>query len=75
MSLEDVPDATIEQMLGKLETLRSEWAIATTRERRREIDASFKVLSEEMRMRFGDQGEKAVDDLLSRHQQRHAANG
>lgn len=75
MSLEDAPDATLEQMMGRLETLRSEWAIATTRDARREIDAGFRVLSEEVKMRFGDQGEKAVSALLARHQGRHASPG
>lgn len=71
MSLEDAPDATLEQMVGRLETLRSEWAISPTKAGRKEIDASFKVLSEEIKMRFGDQGERAVTALLARHQGRH----
>jgi hypothetical protein len=75
MSLEDVPDATLDQKVGRLETLRSEWAISMTREAGREIDANFRVLSEEIEQMFGDEGERAVAALLAKHQGRHAPLG
>lgn len=71
MSLDDMPEQSLRQLVGRLETLQSEWAIATTRARRREIDTQFKSLSTEVRERFGDAGQRAVNALLARHQERH----
>lgn len=67
MSLEDRPEASLEQLAGRLETLESEWAIAATKERRREIDSEFKVLADQIREKFGASGERVLESFLARH--------
>ena len=71
MSLEDAPVPTLRQFVGRLEVLRSEWAIAATRARRKEVDAGFRTLSAEIRERFGEEGQRAINELLTKHKQRH----
>ncbi|MDG6901069.1 MAG: hypothetical protein JRM80_03830 [Nitrososphaerota archaeon] len=71
MSLDDMPEQSLRQLVGRLETLQSEWAIATTRARRKEVDDQFRALASQVRERFGDAGQRAVNALLARHQERH----
>ena len=71
MSLEDTAPPTLRQLVGRLETLESEWAIATTRARRKEIDDTFRSLSAEIGKRFGEEGQRAVNQLLAKHKERH----
>jgi hypothetical protein len=71
MSLEDAPAASLQQLAGRLETLESEWAIAPTRERRKQIDDAFKALSAQIKERFGAEGQRVVDQLLAKHKKRH----
>jgi len=70
MSLEDAPDQTLRQLMGRLQTLESEWTITTTRARRREIDEEFKALSAKVRDEFGIEGERAINELLAKHKER-----
>jgi chaperonin cofactor prefoldin len=67
MSLEGKSDVSLEQLGGKLETLESEWAIAATKERRKEIDNEFEALAEQIKENFGAKGERMVDYFLARH--------
>lgn len=72
MSLDEMPAASLKQLAGRLETLGSEWAIAPTKERRSEINEAFKALSAEIKQRFGDEGQKVVDQFLAKHKDRHS---
>lgn len=72
MSLEDTPALTLGQLVGRLETLESEWAITAARTRRKEIDEEFKALSAEIKGRFGNEGQRAIDKVLAKHKERHS---
>ena len=67
MSLEDAPPPTLQVMKGRLEAIETAWNIATSSARRKVIDQEFKALSEEIKARFGEQGVKAVNDVLAKH--------
>jgi hypothetical protein len=67
MSLEGKPEVSLEQFAGKLETLESEWAIAVTKERRKEIDDEFEALAEQIKGKFGAKGERVLDYFMARH--------
>jgi hypothetical protein len=67
MSLEDRPSPTLGLMKGKLEAIETAWNIAANSARRKEIDQEFKSLAEEIKGRYGDQGAKAVNEVLARH--------
>lgn len=67
MSLESKPELSLEQYAGRLETLESEWAIAATKERRKEIDDEFEALAGQIKEKFGAKGERVLDYFLARH--------
>jgi chaperonin cofactor prefoldin len=67
MSLEGKTDVSLEQLAGRLETLESDWAIAATKERRKEIDNEFEALAEQIKEKYGAKGERVLDYFLARH--------
>ena len=67
MSLEDAPEASLEQLAGELDTLQSEWAIAMTPGRRKEIDDEFKALSDKIMKKYGAEGLRVVDRALAKN--------
>jgi hypothetical protein len=71
MSLDDAPPPTLEVMKGRLETLETEWTIATRPSKRRQINEEFKGLASEIKRIFGEDGARAVDEVVAKHKQLH----
>jgi chaperonin cofactor prefoldin len=67
MTLESKPEASLEQLAGRLETLETEWAISATKERRKAIDDEFEALAGQIKEKFGAKGDRVVDYFLARH--------
>lgn len=67
MSLDDAPTPTLRLMKGRLEAIETAWTIATQPAHRREINEEFKSLAEEIKRRFGDEGVKAVNEVVAKH--------
>jgi len=67
MSLDDAPAPTLKLMKGRLESIETAWTIASRPEQRREINEEFKALAEEIKRRFGEDGARAVNQVLAKH--------
>jgi len=67
MSLDDAPAPTLEIMKGRLETLETEWTIATRPSKRKQINEEFKSLASEIKRIFGEDGARAVDEVVAKH--------
>ncbi len=67
MSLDDAPAPTLRLMKGRLESIETAWTIASSPHQRREINEEFKALSEEIKRRFGEDGARAVNEVLAKH--------
>jgi len=67
MSLDDAPPPTLKLMKGKLESIETAWTIATQPAQRKEINEEFKVLAEEIKKRFGEEGARAVNEVVAKH--------
>ncbi len=75
MSLDDPPPASLRVMKGRLETIETEWTLATDAKRRKELNEEFRTLAEEIRKNFGEEGKKAVDQVLAKHRNLHFSQG
>ena len=69
MSLDDAPTPTLKVMKGRLESIETAWTIATQPSKRKEINEEFKNLAEEIKRRFGEEGARAVDDVVKKHKE------
>lgn len=67
MSLEDAPAPTLRLMKGRLEAIETAWTLASNSSKRKAIDQEFKNLAEEIKKRLGEDGVKAVNDVLAKH--------
>jgi len=67
MSLDSVPEPNLRELKGRLETIQTEWTLARTPTERAEINEDFKRLAEEIKKKFGAEGKKVVDAVVSRH--------
>jgi hypothetical protein len=67
MSLDDAPAPTLKIMKGRLENIETAWTIAARPDERKEINEEFKALAEEIKRKFGEEGTRAVNDVLARH--------
>jgi hypothetical protein len=68
MSLDDAPAPTLALMKGRLESIETAWNIASNSARRREINEEFKALAEEIKTRYGEDGARAVNEVVAKHQ-------
>lgn len=75
MSLDDAPAPTLRIMKGRLENIETAWTIAARPDERKEINEEFKALSEDIKRRFGEEGVRAVNDVLARHKALAFGNG
>jgi hypothetical protein len=75
MSLDDAPAPTLKIMKGRLESIETEWTIAAQPAKRKEINDEFKALAEEIKRTFGEEGAKAVNQVVARHRQLNSAPG
>ena len=55
MSL-DAPPASLRVMKGRLETIETEWTLATEPKRRKELNEEFKTMADEIKKTFGEEG-------------------
>ena len=69
MSLDQSPEPTLSEMKGRLENLEGAWNLAASPDTRRELNEKFKALADEIRQKFGQDGKKAVDQVVARHMQ------
>jgi hypothetical protein len=67
MSLDDAPAPTLKIMKGRLESIETSWSIATHPDKRRLINEEFKALAEEIKRKFGEDGARAVNDVVAKH--------
>ena len=67
MSLEGEREPTLGDLKGRLETIQSAWSLARTPVQRAEINQDFKQLAEEIKQKFGADGKKVVDYVVSKH--------
>ncbi|TLX99932.1 MAG: hypothetical protein E6K95_08960 [Thaumarchaeota archaeon] len=51
MSL-DAPPASLRVMKGRLETIETEWTLATEPKRRKELNEEFKMMADEIKKTF-----------------------
>lgn len=70
MSL-DAPPASLRVMKGRLETIETEWTLAMEPKRRKELNEEFKTMAEEIKRTFGEEGKKAVDQVIAKHRSLH----
>ena len=75
MSLDDAPAPTLRIMKGRLESIETEWTIATLPAKRKEINEEFKALAEEIKRIFGEEGRRAVNEVVAKHKQLNFAPG
>ena len=75
MSLDQTPEPTLQEMRGKLETIKSAWIMATKLDKRKALNEEFKALAEEIKMKYGAEGKKAVDYALAKHMELKRAHG
>ena len=75
MSLDDAPPPTLKLMKGRLESIETAWTIATQPAKRKEINEEFKSLAEEIKKRFGEEGTRAVDEVLKKHKELNFSRG
>ena len=69
MSLDDAPAPTLRLMKGKLEAIETSWTLATHPSQRRVINEEFKSVADEIKRRFGEEGARAVNELLAKHKE------
>ena len=69
MSLDQAPEPTLDEMKGRLETLEGAWMLASSPGRRNDLNEKFKVLADEIRQKFGEEGKKVVDQVVAKHLQ------
>jgi GTPase SAR1 family protein len=67
MSLDDAPPPTLKLLKGRLESIETAWTIETHAAKRKEINEEFKALSEEIKKKYGEEGVKAVNEVLAKH--------
>lgn len=67
MSLDDTPEPTLRELKGRLETIQTEWALATTPAARAGINEEFKRLAESIRQKFGAEGKRVVDEVVAKN--------
>ena len=65
--MDDAPAPTLRVMKGRLESIETEWAIATQPARRKEINEEFKALADEIKRIFGEEGKRAVNEVVEKH--------
>ncbi len=75
MSLDDAPAPTLKIMKGRLENIETAWTIAAHPDERREINEEFKALSGDIKRRFGEDGARAVNEVLAKHKALAFNNG
>ena len=75
MSLDDTPPPTLKLMKGRLESIETAWTIATQPAKRKEINEEFKSLAEEIKRKFGEEGARAVNDVLAKHKELNFSRG
>lgn len=67
MSLDEPPAPTLRLMKGKLESIEDAWSIATNQATRKAINEEFKALAEQIKTKYGDDGVRAVNEVIARH--------
>jgi len=67
MSLDTVPEPSLSELKGRLETIQSAWTLASTPSKRAAINEDFKRLAEVIQEKFGAEGKMVVDAVVSRH--------
>ena len=75
MSLDDAPPPTLKLMKGRLEAVETAWTIATQPAKRKEINEEFKSLAEEIKRKFGEEGVRAVNEVVAKHKQLNFSRG
>jgi hypothetical protein len=68
MSLDDAPAPTLARMKGRLESIETAWNIASSSAKRKEINEEFKALADEIKRRYGEEGARAVNEIVAKHQ-------
>lgn len=71
MSLGEAPPPDLELLKGRLETIETEWMLATNTRRRKELNEEFMAFAEDIKAAFGEQGKRVVDGVLARHKGLH----
>jgi hypothetical protein len=74
MSL-DQPPPSLRVMKGRLETIETEWTLATDPKRRKELNEEFKTMADEIKRTFGEDGRKVVDQVVAKHRGLHYGQG
>ena len=74
MSL-DEPPASLRVMKGRLETIETEWTLATDPKRRKELNDEFKAMADGIKKTFGEEGRKAVEQVVAKHRGLHYGPG
>ncbi len=67
MSLDQAPEPTLHEMKGRLESIHTAWIMAPSLAKRKQLNDEFKALAEEIKMKYGADGKKAVDYVLAKH--------
>jgi citrate lyase gamma subunit len=75
MSLDDGPTLTLKMMKGRLESIEIAWSIASNAAKKREINEDFMALAEEIKRQFGEEGAKAVNEVVAKHKALNVAWG
>jgi hypothetical protein len=75
MSLDDAPAPTLKIMKGRLENIETAWTMAAHPAERRVINEEFKALADEIKRRFGDDGTRAVNEVVAKHKALAFGNG
>jgi len=71
----DAPPANLRVMKGRLETIETEWTLATEPKRRKELNEEFKTMADEIKKTFGEEGKKVVDQVVAKHRGLHYGQG
>lgn len=67
MSLDEAPAPTLSMMKGKLEAIEEAWNLAAQPAKRRAINEEFKSLADEIKRKYGDEGARAVNEVVAKH--------
>jgi hypothetical protein len=67
MSLDAVPEPSVKELKGRLETIESAWILARTPEKKAKLNEDFKQLAEEIKRKHGAEGKNAVDAVVAKH--------
>ena len=73
--MDDAPAPTLKTMKGRLENIETAWTMAAHPDKRYEINEEFKALADDIKRRFGEEGARAVNDVLARHKALTFNNG